>query len=62
MAWPAGTAGAPLGDLLKYLSVTEHFSEMVKGIIDTKNLIYFLTLIVLSLFLTHRSVEASRWR
>lgn len=62
MAWPAETAGAPLGDLLRYLSVIEHFGEMVKGVIDTKNLVYFLTLIVLSLFLTHRSVAASRWR
>lgn len=61
-SWPAETAGPPLGDALKYLSVIEHFSEMVKGLIDTKDLVYFLTLIFLSLFLTHRSVEASRWK
>ncbi|MFQ5902221.1 MAG: ABC transporter permease [Candidatus Binatia bacterium] len=62
LSWPAETAGAPLGDILKYLSVIEHFSEMVKGLIDTKNLAYFSTLIFLSLFLTHRCVETSRWR
>ncbi len=62
LSWPSETAGATLGNVLKYLSVIEHFSEMVKGIIDTKNLVYFLSLILLSLFLTHRSVEASRWR
>lgn len=62
LSWPSETAGAILGDVLKYLSVIEHFNEMVKGIIDTKDLVYFLTLILLSLFLTHRSVEASRWR
>lgn len=62
LSWPSETAGATLGNALKYLSVIEHFSEMVKGIIDTKNLVYFLSLILLSLFLTHRSVEASRWR
>lgn len=62
LSWPAETTGAALGEILKYLSVIEHFSEMVKGIIDTKNLIYFFTVICLSLFLTHRSVEASRWR
>jgi ABC-2 type transport system permease protein len=60
ISWPAETAGAPLGDLLKYLSVTEHFSEMVKGLIDTRDIVYFLSLIVLGLFLTHRAVEASR--
>lgn len=62
LSWPSETTGAALGDVLKYLSVIEHFSEMVKGIIDTKDLAYFSSLIFLSLFLTHRSVEASRWR
>ena len=62
IAWPAETAGAGLGAVLKYLSLTEHFSEMVKGVIDTKDLVYFGSVIVLSLFLTHRSVESVRWR
>jgi ABC-2 type transport system permease protein len=62
LSWPAETTGAGLGGILKYLSVVEHFSEMVKGLIDTKDLVYFLTLILLSLFLTHRCVEASRWK
>jgi ABC-2 type transport system permease protein len=62
LSWPAETTGAGLGGILKYLSVVEHFSEMAKGLIDTKNLVYFMTLIFLSLFLTHRCVEASRWK
>jgi len=53
-----GTWGAVVG----YLSITEHFQEMSKGVIDTKNLVYFATLLVVSLFLTHRSVESVRWR
>ena len=57
LSWPAQTTGATLGVILKYLSVIEHFSEMVKGLIDTKNLVYFLTLILFSLFLTQRCVE-----
>ena len=61
LSWPSETT-ATLGDVLKYLSVIEHFSEMVKGLVDTRNLVYLLSLILLSLFLTHRSVEASRWR
>lgn len=62
LSWPAETTGAAPGGVLKYLSVVEHFSEMAKGIVDTKSLVYFLTLILLSLFLTHRCVEASRWK
>lgn len=60
ISWPAETTGFALGNTLKYLSVVEHFGEMVKGLIDTRDIVYFLSLIVLSLFLTHRSVESSR--
>jgi ABC-2 type transport system permease protein len=60
VSWPAETAGSGVGALLKYLSVVDHFGEMIKGIIDTRDIVYFLSLILLSLFLTHRAVEASR--
>ena len=62
LSWPAETTGTALGQVLKHLSVIEHFSEMVKGVIDTRDLVYFLSLIFFSLFLTHRCVEASRWK
>lgn len=62
IAWPADTAGGLLGEVLKYLSLTEHFAEMVKGVIDTRDLVYFASVIALGLFLTQRSVESVRWR
>lgn len=62
ISWPAETAGPTLAAVLRYLSLTEHFSEMVKGIIETKDLIYFGSVITLALYLTHRSVESVRWR
>jgi ABC-2 type transport system permease protein len=62
IAWPAENAGETIGAMLRYVSLTEHFAQMVKGIIDSKDLVYFLSVIVLALFLTHRSVESIRWR
>lgn len=62
ISWPADTAAEGLGAVLRYLSLTEHFGEMVKGVIDTKDVAYFMIVIVLALFLTHRSVESLRWR
>ncbi len=62
ISWPADTAGQTMGAVLKYLSLTEHFGDMVKGVVDTRNIVYFLSVIVLSLFLTQRSVESLRWR
>ena len=62
ISWPAETAGPVLGAVLKYFSLTEHFGEMVKGVLDTKDLVYFGSVILLALFLTQRSVESVRWR
>jgi len=62
ISWPADTAGEVLGAVLKYISLTEHFSEMVKGVIDTKDLVYFGSVILLAIFLTQRAVESVRWR
>ena len=62
ISWPAETAGSTMGAVLKYLSLTEHFGELVKGVIDTRDLMYFGSVIVLALFLTQRSVESLRWR
>lgn len=62
ISWPAESANETLGSLLKYLSLTEHYSELVKGVIDTRDVFYFLSVILLALFLTQRSVESLRWR
>ncbi len=62
ISWPAETASPGVGAVLKYLSLTEHFGQLVKGVIDTRDLMYFGSVIVLALFLTQRSVESLRWR
>ena len=45
-----------------YLSITEHFDDFTKGIIDTKHLVYYLSFITFGLFLTAKSVDSERWR
>ncbi len=62
VSWPAEGAGETLKAVLTYLSVTEHFTTLVRGVIDTKDLIYFASLVVTFLFLNHRAVEAARWK
>lgn len=62
ISWPAEAGGGAIWSILKYLSLPEHFSTMVRGVIDTADIIFFLSAIVLSLFLTQRAVESARWR
>ena len=48
--------------VINYLSVTEHFDDFARGIIDTKHVVYYLSFIATGLFLTMKSVDSERWR
>lgn len=54
--------GGVVGNIATYLAVYTHFTDMTQGVIDTKDVVYFLTVIIAALFLTARSVETRRWR
>ncbi len=61
-----GVLGANLGDstvgnILSYLSYSEHFDRLVRGLLDTKDVVYFVSGTVLMLFLAHRVMESQRW-
>ena len=62
ISWASDSAGGALGTVLSQLSLTEHFDSFSKGVIDTKDLIYYLNLTILALFLTLRSLDSNRWR
>lgn len=62
IGWVGESVSGPWAAVIKYLSITEHFTEISKGVVDTKDLVYFATLLLVSLFLTYRSVESVRWR
>src|SRR3982751_1187165 len=40
IGWFADTAGPTIGPITSWLSITEHFDDFSKGIIDTKHVIY----------------------
>jgi ABC-2 type transport system permease protein len=56
----AGTSAAR--DLLRYLSTEPHVAELRKGVIDTKDLAYFVVMISAFVVMTKASVESVRWR
>ena len=60
--WMADQAGPTMRDVLSYLSITEHFDDFARGVIDTKHLIYYVSFITFGLFLTAKSVDVERWR
>lgn len=63
-----GAAGGALGGEslvssgMRYLASAEKFENMVKGLVDTRDLAYFAFLIATSLVLTKTTIESVRWR
>ena len=51
-----------LSDILKYVSVADHLKNLLRGVVDTRDLVYFLSIIFLFVFLTKRSLESVAWR
>lgn len=51
-----------LNKIFGYIGFFEHFDSFRKGIIDTRDIIYFVTAIVLFLFITMRVVESRKWK
>lgn len=60
--WSASFAGPTAAKLLHYLSFIEHLQDFQRGVIDTKDVIFYLSFIFFSLFLTTRALESRRWR
>jgi ABC-2 type transport system permease protein len=60
--WLGESSGPTTRDVLNYLSITEHFDDFAKGIIDSKHVVYYLSFITFGLFLTAKSVDSERWR
>ena len=60
--WASTLAGPTGREILDYLGMTNHLEDFTRGIIDTKHVIYYVSLITFALFLTARSVDSERWR
>jgi ABC-2 type transport system permease protein len=60
--WIGESSGPTTQAIVSYLSITQHFDDFARGIIDTKHTIYYLSFITFGLFLTAKSVDSERWR
>src|SRR5712692_222305 len=62
LEWVSGYETATWARVMSYMSVITHFESFSKGLLDSKDAIFYVTLIFLGLFLTARSMESLRWR
>lgn len=62
IGWIGGFLGPSVGNFLRNFSIIEHFDDFSKGVFDTKNLIFYLSFIIMGLYLTYIQIESTRWR
>ena len=51
-----------LTGIIQYLSVDYHLSNISRGVIDSRNLVYFVSVVGFFLFMTVRILEIRKWR
>lgn len=62
ISWAADALPSSWAPVLQYLSLTGHYGDFTKGVLDSKHIIYFLSLTGGFLFLTAQRLENARWR
>jgi len=62
IGWVAGQLSPELGRILSDFSLIEHFDDFAKGVLDTKHVVFYISFIIMGLFLSYVSIESSRWR
>ncbi|MGH9340766.1 MAG: ABC transporter permease [Acidobacteriota bacterium] len=58
----AGTASTLANEVIRYVSVLNHYEDFAKGVLDTQHIVFYVSFIFLGLFLTSVSLESVRWR
>ncbi len=54
--------GGTAAQVAQYISITKRFEDMPRGVLDTKDVVFFLSIVVACLFITTQIVAARRWR
>lgn len=48
-------------ELLLYLGINEHYESISRGVIDTRDIVYFVSLIAFFIFLTRTVLQSRKW-
>ena len=63
LSWfTASDPNSSVSQVINYLSIITHFDNFSKGLLSTKDVVFYLSMIYFALFLTSRSMESLRWR
>ena len=60
--WVIGASSDTGESVLGYLSIVNHFEAFTRGVIETRDIVYYLSMTAMGLFLTHIALESEKWR
>src|SRR6185436_8534430 len=55
-------AWRPLQPLLQFLGSDDHFEQIGRGVIDTRDILYYLSMMAVSLLVATISLESRKWK
>lgn len=59
--WVTVFVPGPLASILEFLSLDYHFNSIARGVIDSRDVIYYLSITGFSLVLSVRALESRKW-
>jgi ABC-2 type transport system permease protein len=62
LSWFTAFDSGATASVINYLSIVTHFDNFAKGVVDSKDVVFYLSMIFFALFVTSRSMESLRWR
>jgi ABC-2 type transport system permease protein len=62
ISWASNAATGFWKEVLNYISIFQHFDNLTQGILDTTDIVYYLSFAFFGLFLTHTVIQSRRWR
>ena len=62
LSWFTAFDSSAVAKVVNYLSIVTHFENFSKGVLDLKDVVFYLSMIFFSLFITSRAMESLRWR
>lgn len=54
--------GSPISDAFQYMSIISHMENMARGVVDSSDILYYLSVIGTALLITVKSVNVYHWR
>jgi len=62
LGWFSDTTQGALRTVVQQAGIIEHMDSFAKGVLETKDIVYYVSVIGFALFLALRSLDSHRWR